>query len=172
MDTNMLYFNQNKKGEKNNMRNMIETVHYYEDLRRLSELERCDNLEIVAITKRMNEYNQNDKINYHLLKDLQYYDGLLKAEEELVICIKDIIYAVGNDDQTRITIKIREGECFKVIDYSNNTITIKSFNDRLTIRMAKNTFRYYFGVINSKGKSIKEFFTSRIFREMDNCNEN
>ena len=150
------------------MKNIIETVSYYEDIRRLSEIRDTDNLEeLVEITERINHYN-NDKINYHLLKDLTYYGELLKAEQELVICIKDIIYSVGNDDQTKIDIKINEGDCFKVTGFGHDTISFKSFNGGLTIRMKKNTFRYYFGVINSKGKSIMEFFNSKIFREMDN----
>lgn len=152
------------------MRNMIETVQCYEDMMKLSQIEEVNNLEIVASTERINNYIQNDKIDYHLLKDLQYYGELLKAEEELIICIKELIYAVGNDDQTKISIKLVEGKCFKVTEYGHDTITLKSFNDGLTIRMKKKTFRYYFGVINSKGKSIKEFFNSRIFREMD-CEE-
>lgn len=130
------------------------------NMMKLSQIEEVNNLEIVASTERINNYIQNDKIDYHLLK----------AEEELVICIKDLIYAVGNDDQTKISIKLVEGKCFKVTEYGHDTITLKSFNDGLTIRMKKKTFRYYFGVINSKGKSIKEFFNSRIFREMD-CEE-
>lgn len=146
----------------------FETIHYYEDLRRLSEISDTDNLdEIAELTKRINYYIQNDKINYHLLKDLQYYGELLEAEQELVICIKDLIYAVGNDNQTKIVVKLKMGKCFKVTDYSQDTVTFKSFNGSITIRMKKDTFRYYFGVINSKGKSIKEFFSSKIFREMD-----
>ena len=175
MDTKMLYFNQ-KQGKPNkerrkHMNNLIETVQYYEDLRRLSEIEDVNSLEIAAVAKRISDI-QDDKINYHLLKDLQYYGELLKAEQELIICIKDIIYAVGNDDQTKISIKIHEGDCFKVVGFGHDTISFKSFNGGLAITMKKNTFRYYFGVINSKGKSIKEFFNSKIFKEMDNEDEN
>lgn len=154
------------------MENLIETVQYFEDLTRLSKIKGANNLEIVAITKRISDYIHNDKINKNLLKDLQGYSESLENEQDLIICIKDLIYAVGNDDQTRITIKIREGECFKVVGFGHDTISFKSFIGGLTIRMKKSTFRYYFGVINAKGKSIKEFFSSKIFREMDDDNEN
>lgn len=153
------------------MRDLIETVSYYEDMMRLSKKE-VDNLEMVACTERMNYYIKNDRINYSLLKDLQRYGESLENEQVLIICIEDLIYAVGNDDQTRITIKIREGDCFKVVGFGHDTISFKSFNDDITIRMKKSTFRYYFSVINAKGLSIKEFFLSKIFREMDDDNEN
>lgn len=149
------------------MTNLIETVHYYEDLERISKIKGGSNLELVAITKRISDYIKNSEIDKKLLKDLQVYGDSVEGDQELVICIKDLIYAVGNDDQTKIEIKITEGKCFKVVDYSYNTITFKSFDGKLTIRMKKDTFRYYFGVINAKGKSIKEFFSSRIFKEMD-----
>lgn len=150
------------------MTNIIETVHFYEDLRRFEEIKDTDNLkEIADLINRINYYIQNDKFNRHLLKDLQAYGESLEKEQELVICIKDLIYSVGNDNQTKIDIKISEGDCFKITDYAQDIITFKSFNDDLTIRMKKNTFRYYFGLINSKGKSSKEFFISKIFREME-----
>ena len=150
------------------MENIIETVHFYEDLRRFEEIKHTDNLdEIVGLNISINNYIQNNKINQKLLKELQDYGELLENDQELVICIKDLIYSVGDDNQTRIDVKISEGECFKITDYAQDTITFKSFSDRLTIRMKKNTFRYYFGVINSKGKSTKEFFISKIFREME-----
>lgn len=151
------------------MLNLIETVQYYEDLRRLAKIKGTNNLEIVAITKRINNYTQNNKINHRLLEDLQGYGESLETNQELVICIKDLIYSVGDEDQTRIDIKIREGDCFKVVDFGHDTITITMFNGRVTIRMKKDTFRYYFAVINAKGKSIKDFFKSKIFTEMDNC---
>lgn len=174
MDTNVVYFNQkqgiaDRKEKYMTDLNIIETVNYYEDLRRFEELKGSDNLEEVAeLTKRMNNYIQKGKINQYLLKDLQLYGESLGNEQELVICIKDLIYSVGDVfDNSRIDVKISKGDCFKVTEYSYNTITIKSFNDRRAIRMKKSTFRYYFGVINSKGKSIKEFFNSKIFREME-----
>lgn len=149
------------------MTNLIKTVHYYEDLRRLTELKTSGNLEEISeIAKRISHF-KSDKINQYLLKDLQLYGDILEHDEELVICVKDLIYSVGNDNQTKIDIKLRDGECFRVTDYGYDTITFKSFNDRLTIRMKKKTFRYYFGVINSRGKSNKEFFNSKIFREME-----
>lgn len=155
------------------MTNIIETVNYYEDLRRFSEIKDTNNLEEIAgLTKRMNNYIQKGKINQYLLEDLQLYGDSLVNEEELVICIKDLIYSVGNDNQTKIDLKMSKGECFRVTDYSYDTITFKSFNDRITIRMKKKTFRYYFGVIDAKGRTIREFFNSKIFREMDDDNEN
>ena len=150
------------------MRNIYETVHYYEDLRRFLEIKESDNLnEISELTKSMNNYIQKNKINKHLLKHLQDYGDSLNNDEELVICIKDLIYSVGNDNQTKIDVKISEGDCFKVTSYGWDTITFKSFNNDITIRMKKSTFRYYFGLINSKGESLKEFFKSRLFREME-----
>ena len=150
------------------MTNVIETVHFYETLRRFTEIKNTDNLEeIVALNISINNYIHNNKINYKLLRDLQLYGDSLENEQELVICVKDLIYSVGDDNQTRIDVKISEGECFKITDYAQDIITFKSFNGNLTIRMKKNTFRYYFGVINSKGKSTKEFFISKIFREME-----
>lgn len=144
--------------------NIIETVNYYEALRRLSEINGSDNLEEIAeLTKRINNYIQNDKINHELLEELQGYNEYY----ELVICIKDIIYSVGNDDQTRIDVRIMKGECFKVLGYIQDTISFKSLSGDMTIRMKKKNFRYYFGVINSKGVSLKEFFNSKIFREME-----
>lgn len=149
--------------------NLIETVQYYEDLTRLSKIKGANNLEIAAIAKRISDI-QDDKINHKLLKDLQCYGECVEVGQDLVICIKDLIYAVGNDDQTEIRISIKEGQCFKVVGFGHDTISFKSFNDGLTIRMKKRTFKYYFGVINSKGKTIKEFFSSKIFREMDDEN--
>lgn len=150
------------------MTNLIETVHYYEDLRRFSEIKDSGNLEeIEELTRAMNHYIRNNKINQYLLRDLQLYGESLGYEEDLVICIKDLIYSVGAENQTRIDIRINKGNCFKITDYGHDTITFKSFNDSLTISMKKNTFRYYFGVINSKGKSIKDFLNSKIFREME-----
>lgn len=150
------------------MTNLIETVQYYEDLRRFSEIKGNGNLEeIENLTRTMNHYIRNNKINQYLLADLQLYGESLGYEEELVICTKDLIYSVGAENQSRIDIKIKKGKCFRVTDYGHDTITFKSFNDRLTIRMKKNTFRYYFGVINSKGKTIKDFLNSKIFREME-----
>lgn len=154
------------------MTNIIETVNYYEDLRRFIEIKDTNNLEEIAgLTKRMNNYIQKGKINQYLLKDLQLYGDSLGHEEELVICIKDLIYSVGNDNQTKIDLKISEGECFKVTDFGFDTITIKSFNNRSTIRMKKSTFRYYFGVIDSKGRTTRDFFKSKIFREMEENEE-
>ena len=150
------------------MTNIIETVHFYEELRRFAVIKDTNNLdEIVGLNISINNYIQNNKINQKLLKDLQVYGELLENDQELVVCVKDLIYSVGNDNQTRIDVKISEGECFKITDYAQDIITFKSFNGSLTIRMKKNTFRYYFGVINSKGKTIKEFFTSKIFSEME-----
>lgn len=154
------------------MTNLIETVHYFEDLTRLSKIMGVKNLETAVITKRISDNIQSGKIDNNLLKDLQVYSKSVEEGQDLIICIEDLIYAVGNDDQTRITIKIREGECFKVVGFGHDTILFESFDDRTTIRMKKKTYRYYFGVINSKGKSIKEFFNSKIFREMDDANEN
>ena len=154
------------------MSNIIETVQYYEDLTRLSKIKGDINLESVAIAKRINNYVQNDdRINNHLLKDLQLYSESLEQENELVICIKDLVYSVASYDQCRIDIKIKEGDCFKVTGFAQDDIIFKTFNNKLTIRMKKKTFKYYFGVINSKGKSIKEFFNSKIFREMDDEKE-
>ena len=150
------------------MKNIYETVHYYEDLRRFLEIKDSDNLyEISELSKSINNYIQKNKINKHLLKDLQSCGDSLDNEQELVICIKDLIYSVGNDNQCKIDVKISEGDCFKVTDYGWDTITFKNFNGSITIRMKKSTFRYYFGVINSKGKSLEEFFNSRLFREME-----
>lgn len=150
------------------MTNIIETIHYYEDLRRFSKISGNGDLEELEVISRMNHYIRNNKINHYLLKDLQLYGESLGYGEELVICIQDLVYSVGNnEDQSRIDIRLKKGNCFKVTNYGYDTITFKSFNDRVTIRMKKNTFRYYFGVINSKGKSIKDFFDSRIFREME-----
>lgn len=148
--------------------NIIETVHYYEDIRRFSEINGNGDLEELEVITRMNHYIRNNKINHYLLKELQLYGESLGYEEELVICIQDLVYSVGNnEDQSRIDVKINKGDCFKVTDYGYDTITIKSFNDRITIRMKKKNFRYYFGVINSQGKPLKEFFNSKIFREME-----
>ena len=147
------------------MRNIIETVHYYEASRRLTEIRASDNLkEISELSKIIDNYIRHDKINKKLLKKLEDYN----ESSELVICIKNIIYSVGNnEDQSRIDIKINEGDCFKVIGYSNDIISFKSLSGDMTIRMKKKNFRYYFGVINSQGKSLKEFFNSKIFREME-----
>ena len=150
------------------MRNIIGTVHLYEDLRRFTEIKDTNNLqEISDLINSINYYIQHDIFNRHLLKDLQDYGTSLEEEQELVICIKDLIYSVGDENQTRIDVKISEGECFKITDYAQDIITFKSFNGGLTIRMKKNTFRYYFGLINSKGKSSEEFFSSKIFKEME-----
>lgn len=150
------------------MYNIIETVNYYEALKRFSAIKGSENLEeIVELTKTTNEYIQQDKINHSLLDDLCVYGKAIKGEEELVICIQDLIYSVGNDDQTRIDIKINEGHCYFVTDYAQDTITLNSFGGGLAIRMKKNTFRYYFGVVNSKGLSFDEFIDSKIFREME-----
>lgn len=150
------------------MRNMIETVQYYEDIRRFSEIKGSDNLEeIVELAKRTNDYIQRNKINQTLLADLELYGKHIEGDQELVICIQDIIYSVGNDDQTRIDIKLSEGNCYFVSDYAQDTITINSFGGGLAIRMKKSTFKYYFGVINSKGISFDEFIDSKIFREME-----
>lgn len=159
----------NKAKEKeNNMYNIIETVNYYEALRRFSAIKGTQHIdEIVELTKRTNDYIQQDKINRSLLDDLCVYGKSIKNEEELVICIQDLIYSVGNDDQTRIDIKINEGYCYYVTDYAQDTITLNSFGGGLAIRMKKNTFRYYFGVINYKGKSFEEFIDSKIFKEME-----
>lgn len=150
------------------MTNLIETVQYYESMRRFSELKGDDNLEeIISITKKTNELIQRNKINQTLLADLEVYGKHIEGEQELVICIQDLIYSVGNDDQTRIDIKINTGNCYFITEYGQDTITLNSFGGGLAIRMKKQTFRYYFGVINSKGKSIKEFFNSKIFEEME-----
>lgn len=150
------------------MTNIIETIHFYEDLRRFTEIKRTDFTdELTELIISINNYIQKDKINHNLLKDLQDYGNSLEDDQELVICIKDLIYSVGNDNQTKIDVKIKEGECFKITDYTQDIITFKSFNEGLSIRMNKNTFRYYFGVINSKGLSTKDFFNSKIFREME-----
>lgn len=150
------------------MMNLLETVDYYESMRRFSELKGSDNLEeICELTKRTNEYIQKDKIKQNLLQDLEVYGKHIKDEQELVICVKELIYSVGNDDQTRIDIKIAEGKCYFVSDYGQDTITLNDFNGGLAIRMKKQTFRYYFGVINSKGKSFEEFIDSKIFKEME-----
>lgn len=150
------------------MTNMIETVQYYEDMRRFSELKGSDNLEeICELTKRTNELIQRNKINQTLLADLEVYGKHIEGEQELVICIQDLIYSVGNDDQTRIDIKINEGNCYFITDYNQDTITLNSFGGGLAIRMKKSTFRYYFGVINSRGLSFDEFIDSKIFREME-----
>lgn len=141
------------------MKNIYETVRYYEDLMRFLEIKDSDNLdEILELSKSMSNYIQNNKINKNLLKHLQSYGDSLENEQELVICIKDLIYSVGNDNQTKIDIGINEGDCFKVTDYGWDTITLESFNAGITIRMKESTFKYYFGVINSKGKSLKDFF--------------
>lgn len=154
------------------MHNLIETIQYYEDLRRFSEIKGTENLEeIVELTKRTNDYVQKSKINHSLLSDLYVYGKSIKGKEELVICIKDLIYSVGNDDQTRIDYKIKEGNCYFVSDYGQDTITLNSFGGGLAIRMKKSTFSYYFGVINSKGKSFDEFIDSKIFREMEKYEE-
>lgn len=145
-----------------------ETVNYFENMKRFSELKGTDNLEeIISITKKSNEIIQEEKINYTLLDDLLLYNKYVQGEQELVICIKDLIYSVGNDDQTRIDIKINEGNCYFVTDYTQDTITLNNFGGGLAIRMKKHTFRYYFGVINSKGKSFDEFIDSKLFREME-----
>lgn len=150
------------------MYNLLETVSYYEDMRRFSELKGSDNLEeICELVKRTNDYIQNDKINQGLLQDLEIYGKHIKDEQELVICIKDIIYAVGNDDQTRIDIRIPKGNCYFISDYGQDTITLNNFGGGLAIRMKKNTFRYYFGVVNSKGLSFDDFINSKIFKEME-----
>lgn len=150
------------------MYNLLETVSYYEDLKRFSELKGSDNLdEICELAKRTNYCIQNDKINQGLLQDLEIYGKHIKDEQELVICIKDLIYTVGNDNQTRIDIRIPEGNCYYITDYGQDTITLNSFGGGLAIRMKKNTFRYYFGVINSRGKSFDEFINSKIFKEME-----
>lgn len=154
------------------MYNLLETVSYYEDMRRFSELRGTDNLEeICELAKRTNYYIQNDKINQTLLEDLEIYGKQLKDEQELVICIKPIIYAVGNEDQTRIDIRICEGNCYFITEYGQDTITLNNFGGGLAIRMKKNTFRYYFGVINSRGKSFDEFINSKIFKEMEKCED-
>lgn len=150
------------------MYNLLETVSYYEDLKRFSELKGSDNLdEICELAKRTNYCIQNDKINQGLLQDLEIYGKHIKDEQELVICIKDLIYTVGNDNQTRIDIRIPEGNCYFISDYGQDTITLNNFGGGLAIRMKKNTFRYYFGVINSRGKSFDEFINSKIFKEME-----
>lgn len=150
------------------MTNLIETVSYYEDMRRFSNLKGSDNLdEICELAKRTNYYVQHDKINQGLLQDLEIYGKHIEGEQELVICVKDLIYSVGNDDQTRIDIKITEGNCYFVSDYGQDTITINNFGGGLAIRMKKNTFRYYFGIVNSKGLSFDEFIDLKIFREME-----
>lgn len=149
------------------MTNIIETVHFYETLRRFSKIKNTELDEMVGLNISINNYINNNKFNRQLLKELQDYGNSLEDDQELVICIKDLIYSVGNDNQTKIDVKIKEGDCFKITDYAQDTITFKSFNDRIAIRMKKNTFRYYFGVINSKGKTTKEFFISKIFREME-----
>lgn len=150
------------------MRNLIETVNYYEGLRRFSELKGSDNLEeICELAKATNYYVQNDKINQGLLQDLEVYGKSIEGEQELVICIQNLIYSVGNDDQTRIDVKINEGNCYFITDYNQATITLNNFGGGLAIRMKKSTFKYYFGVINSKGKSFEDFIDSKIFKEME-----
>lgn len=149
------------------MTNIIETIHFYETLRRFSEIKNTELDEMVGLNISINNYINNNKFNRQLLKELQDYGESLENEQELVICVKDLIYSVADDNQTRIDVKISEGECFKITDYTQDIITFKSFNEGLSIRMNKNTFRYYFGVINSKGLSTKDFFNSKIFREME-----
>lgn len=150
------------------MVNMMETISYYEGLRRFSEIKGTQCLdEICELAQRSNYYVQHDLINQTLLADLEVYGKAITGEQELVICIQDLIYSVGNDDQTRIDIKINTGNCYFVSDYGQDTITINNFGGGLAIRMKKNTFRYYFGVINSKGKSFDEFIDSKIFKEME-----
>lgn len=150
------------------MTKLIETVQYYEDMRRFSELKGSDNLtEICELVKRTNDYIKRDKLNQSLLADLEVYGKHIENDQELVICIQDLIYSVGNDDQTRIDIHINEGNCYYITDYAQDTITLNSFGGGLAIRMKKTTFKYYFGVINSKGKTFEEFIDSKIFREME-----
>lgn len=160
------------------MKNLFETVNYFEDIRRFDRIKASVNIEdineIKDITKRINCYTQNNKINYSLLEDLEdlnFYVKNICPERELVICIKDLIYSVGSEDQTRIDIKINEGDCYYTTDFGHDTVMLKSI-DGVSIRMKKNTFRYYFGVIDAKGRTIKEFYSSKIFREMDDDNEN
>lgn len=160
------------------MTNLFETVNYFEDIRRFDKIKSSVNIvdinEIKDITKRINCYTQNNKINYSLLgdlEDLNFYVKNISPERELVICIKDLIYAVGNDDQTKIEVKISEGDCYYTMDFGHDTVTLKSI-DGVSIRMKKHTFRYYFSVIDAKGRTIKEFYSSKIFREMDDANEN
>ena len=159
------------------MKNLFETVNYFEDIRRFDRIKASVNIEdineIKDITKRINCYTQNNKINYSLLEDLEdlnFYVKNICPEGELVICIKDLIYSVGSEDQTRIDIKINEGDCYYTT-FGHDTVMLKSI-DGVSIRMKKNTFRYYFGVIDAKGRTIKEFYSSKIFREMDDDNEN
>lgn len=157
-----------QKKRRNTMTNLIETVNYYEGLRRFSELKGSDNLEeICELAKTTNYYVQGDKINQSLLADLEVYGNAIEDDQELVICIQDLIYSVGNDDQTRIDIKINEGKCYFITDYGQDTVTLNSFGGGLAIRMKKSTFKYYFGVINAKGLSFDEFIDSKIFKEME-----
>lgn len=150
------------------MYNMLETISYYEAIRRFSEIKGTENLdELVELTERTNSLIQQDKINHSLLDELCVYGKSIEDSQELVICIQDLIYSVGNDDQTRIDIKINEGNCYFITDYGQDTITLNSFGGGLAIRMKKSTFRYYFGVINSKGLSFEEFIDSKIFNEME-----
>lgn len=159
------------------MKNLFETVNYFEDIRRFDKINTSVNIEdineIKDITKRINCYTQNNKINYSLLEDLEdlnFYVKSICPERELVICIKDLIYSVGSEDQTRIDIKINEGDCYYTTDFGHDTVMLKSI-DGVSIRMKKDTFRYYFGVIDAKGRTDKEFFSSKIFREMDDTND-
>lgn len=152
------------------MKNLFETVNYFEDIIRFDKIKTSVNIEdineIKDITKRINCYTQ---INYSLLEDLEdtnFYVKNICPERELVICIKDLIYSVGSEDQNRIDIKINEGDCYYTTDFGHDTVMIKSING-VSIRMKKSTFRYYFGVIDAKGRTIKEFYSSKIFREMD-----
>lgn len=160
------------------MKNLFDTINYFEDIRRFDKIKASVNIddinEIKDITKRINCYTQNNKINYSLLEyleDLNFYVKNICPEREIVICIKDLIYSVGSEDQTRIDIKINEGDCYYTTDFGHDTVMLKSI-DGVTIRMKKSTFRYYFGIIDAKGRTLKEFYSSKIFKEMDNEDEN
>lgn len=149
------------------MKNLIETVTYYEDLMRLIQIKDSCNAEVKEIIERMNPQLRNNKINKFLLRDLQLYGESLAYNEDMVICTQSLIYTVGDDNQTKIEIKINEGECFRVTAFGHDTITFRSFNERMNVTMKKSTFRYYFAVINAKGLSISDFFKTKIFTEMN-----